>query len=147
MYQLTSTPANRDLTQNSTAMTALPNSPNTPVSPLSSSPCFSHLLPPDKEWYTPKEVAAIVGRTDQYVRDAFENQRILGHATVARAVRGREKRRSYQIHRSGVLLFLLESANYPPYELLDRLAEYLKRSSRQEREYFKQRLDYACRSG
>jgi hypothetical protein len=86
---------------------------------------FEFLLPPGKQWFTPKEAACVIGRTDQYVRDAFDNQKILGHHANGRARRGREKRRTYQIHREAILLFLLETANYKPDDFLHRVQELL----------------------
>jgi hypothetical protein len=47
---------------------------------------------PDKEWFSPKEMADIIGKTDQYIRDAFDNQKIFGHISNARSPRGQEKR-------------------------------------------------------
>jgi hypothetical protein len=93
---------------------------------------FEFLLPPGKQWFSPKEVASLIGRTDQFVRDAFDNQKILGHQNNARARRGRERRRTYQIHREGVILFLLETANYNPKDFLDRVQEILRNRSAQQ---------------
>ncbi len=93
---------------------------------------FDFLLPPDQQWFTPKEVARLIGRTDQYVRDAFENQKILGHQGNARARRGREKRRTYQVHREGVILFLLETANYGPDDFVGRVQELLRHRTHQQ---------------
>ena len=87
---------------------------------------FAFIVPRDKEWYSPKEVAALVGRSDQYIRNCFENQKILGHTCNGRAGKGREKRRSYQIHRDCILLYLLETANYEPPDFMERLAEILR---------------------
>jgi hypothetical protein len=63
------------------------------------------------------------------VRDAFDNQKILGHQCNARARRGREKRRAYQIHREAVILFLLETANYRPRDFIERVQELLRNRS------------------
>jgi hypothetical protein len=93
---------------------------------------FAFLLPPDQQWFTPKEVASIIGRTDQFVRDAFVNQKILGHQNNARARKGRERRQTYQIHREGLLLFLLETANYRPKDFLDHVQEILHNRSPQQ---------------
>ncbi len=87
---------------------------------------FESLLSTNQEWFSPKEVAAIIGKSDQYVRDCFENQKILGHVLNGKAIRGQEKRHSYQIHRHGVLLFLLETANYEPSDFAKRLKRLLK---------------------
>jgi hypothetical protein len=93
---------------------------------------FNFLLPPGKQWFSPKEVASLIGRTDQFVRDAFDNQKILGHQNNARARKGCERRRTYQIHREGVLLFLLETANYRPKDFIERLQEILRNRSPQQ---------------
>lgn len=100
---------------------------------------FAFLLPPSQEWFSPKEVAAIIGKSDQYVRDAFDNQRILGHASNARSAQVRRK--SYQIHRDGLLLFLLETANYEPADFLQRVAGLLRHRSRPELEKLQGELD------
>ncbi|MDR1456692.1 MAG: helix-turn-helix domain-containing protein [Puniceicoccales bacterium] len=68
---------------------------------------------PRQAWFTPKEVAAILNRTGQFVRDLLENGRILGHALYARG----DRRKSYQIHRSALELYLLKTANFAPDEL------------------------------
>ena len=99
---------------------------------------FSYLIPGDKEWFTPKEVAAIIGRTDQFVRDALDNQKILGHSCSAR---GNQKRRTYHIHRDGLLIFLMETANYEPRDKFERLADILKRAAPEERRFFIQCLE------
>ncbi len=99
---------------------------------------FSFLLPENQEWFSPKEVAAIIGRSDQYVRDAFDNQRILGHAANGRSRNVRRK--NYQIHRDGLLLFLLETANYEPDDFLDRVTTLLRHRTRNELEKVQQSL-------
>ena len=71
-----------------------------------------------QDWYSAKEVAAILGRTDQFVRDLLDNQRIMGHTLYAR---GDSRRKSYQIHRSALQLYLLETANYTPSDFTQRL--------------------------
>lgn len=80
---------------------------------------------PNQEWFSPKEVATIVGKTDQYIRDAFDNQKILGHTSNGRSPKGKEKRKTYQIHRDGVILYLLETANYDPEDFSERIRELL----------------------
>jgi hypothetical protein len=94
---------------------------------------FATYLIPGKEWYSPREAAEVLGRTDQYVRDCFLNQKILGHTANARSPRGRERRRHYQIHRDSLLLYLCETANYTPDDYLDRLAELIERASPEQR--------------
>jgi hypothetical protein len=93
---------------------------------------FAFLVPPNKQWFSPKEVASMIGRTDQFVRDAFDNQKILGHQNNGRARKGRERRRTYQIHREAVLLFFLETANYRPKDFVDRVQEILRNRSPQQ---------------
>lgn len=93
---------------------------------------FEFMLPPGQQWFSPKEVASLIGRTDQFVRDAFDNQKILGHQNNARARKGHERRRTYQIHREAVILFLLETANYHPKDFLQRIEEILRNRSPQQ---------------
>lgn len=93
---------------------------------------YAFLIPEDKEWFTAKEVAALIGRTSQYVRDAFENQKILGHILNGKARRGNERRRSYQIHRDAVLLFLLETANYDPEDFIVHVKHLLKNRTQEQ---------------
>ncbi|MDE6576203.1 MAG: hypothetical protein K2L24_02275 [Opitutales bacterium] len=87
---------------------------------------FFEFMLPNKTWFSPKEMASIVGKTDQYIRDAFDNQKIFGHVLNGRAARGHEKRRSYQIHRDGILLYLLETANYSQEDFTARITELLR---------------------
>ncbi len=103
-----------------------------PILPEENQHHFSFLVPPNKQWFSPKEVASMIGRTDQFVRDAFDNQKILGHQNNGRARKGRERRRTYQIHREAVLLFLLETANYRPKDFVERLQEILHNRSPQQ---------------
>jgi hypothetical protein len=103
-----------------------------PLAPEDTAQHFEFLLPPGQQWFSPKEVASLIGRTDQFVRDAFDNQKILGHQNNAKARKGRERRRTYQIHREGVLLFLLETANYRPKDFLERVQEILRNRSPQQ---------------
>jgi hypothetical protein len=93
---------------------------------------FEFMLPPGQQWFSPKEVASLIGRTDQFVRDAFDNQKILGHQNNARARKGQERRRTYQIHREAVILFLLETANYRPKDFIQRIEEILRNRSPQQ---------------
>ncbi|MDR0740556.1 MAG: hypothetical protein LBF34_02485 [Puniceicoccales bacterium] len=87
---------------------------------------FFSFMVPDKEWFSPKEMANIVGKTDQYIRDAFDNQKIFGHTSNGRSPRGQEKRKTYQIHRDGVLLYLLETANYSSEDFTERIVDLIR---------------------
>ncbi len=90
---------------------------------------YAFLLPKGKEWFTPKEVGAIIGRTDQYVRDAFDNQKILGHLLSGRSLKGSEKRKSYQVHRDALLLYIAQTANYDPPDFIGYIKALLKNRS------------------
>jgi hypothetical protein len=87
---------------------------------------FFSFMVPDKEWFSPKEMANIIGKTDQYIRDAFDNQKIFGHTSNGRSPRGLEKRKTYQIHRDGVLLYLLETANYSSEDFTERIVDLIR---------------------
>ena len=95
---------------------------------------FGFLLPEGKEWYSPKEVGALLGRSDQYVRNLFESRKILGHQINGRADKDCEKRHTYQVHRDCVILYLLETANYEPEDFMDRMVEILQHRSEEQLE-------------
>lgn len=95
---------------------------------------FAALLPKGKEWFTAREAAAIIGCSDQFIRDCIEDQRILGHQTrPAPRRKGGSSRPSYRIHRDGILLYLMETANYEPRDLIERLGELLRHRSPEQR--------------
>ncbi len=79
---------------------------------------FEFMLPPGKIWFGPKEVGSIIGRTDQFVRDAIKNRKILSHVSNARSKPGREIRNTYQIHRHALFLYLSKTANYNPKDFI-----------------------------
>ncbi len=102
---------------------------------------FERLLPPDQTWFSPKEVAAVIGKTDQFVRDCFLNQKILGHTANGRAGLRHEKRHRYLIHRDGVLLYLLRTANYEPDEFLAQMGELIRHRSPEEKQLLRRLLE------
>ncbi|MDR1432812.1 MAG: hypothetical protein LBI61_00530 [Puniceicoccales bacterium] len=86
-------------------------------------------------------MAAIIGKTDQYVRNAFDNQKILGHLLNGSAPKGEEKRQTYMISRESILLFLFETANFSPEDFLERLHEILANRSISQLLKIKQKID------
>ncbi|MDR2668077.1 MAG: helix-turn-helix domain-containing protein, partial [Puniceicoccales bacterium] len=90
-----------------------------------------------REWFTAKELAALLGRTDQFVRDMVDNGRILGHTLQGRGASGRKV---YQIHRSAVELYLLETANFTPSEYVTRVFNVVARLPRSDREKLRSML-------
>jgi hypothetical protein len=91
----------------------------------------------NKQWFTAKELAALLGRTDQFVRDLLENRRILGHALCGRGV---SERKSYQIHRRAVELYLLQTANFQPDDYVDSLARLIQCLPRDQRERIRNQI-------
>lgn len=75
---------------------------------------FEYLFPKGKEWFSPKEVGAIIGRSDQFVRNIFHCGKLLGHHTTPNGelVSGDEKRVYMRIHKRMIMLYLMETANY-----------------------------------
>ncbi|MDR1255847.1 MAG: hypothetical protein LBJ94_02915 [Puniceicoccales bacterium] len=107
---------------------------------------FEFLLPPSQRWFSPKEVASIIGKSSQYVRDAFDNQKILGHTLSGRAPRGKEKRKTYQIPRESVILYLIETANYTSEELLLRFHDILSNCSTAQLLKLQMAIDHLLKS-
>lgn len=87
---------------------------------------FEQFLSDNKTWYTVKEVAAFLGRSEQYVRDCFDNQKILGHVWNGKAKRGKEKRRTYHVSRKCLILFLMETATYDADDFFDRVKSVIR---------------------
>ena len=106
----------------------------------------SKLLPENKRWYTSKEAAGVIGRSAQYVRDCFDNQKIMGHALNARGAPGDEKRRSYQIPREALILYLMETANYQDGDFAQRVEILLNSLSYDERRNISEHLQKETRS-
>ncbi len=90
---------------------------------------FSGLLPKGQDWFSPKEIGAIIGRSDQYVRDTFYSGKILGHLSNGLAKKGKEKKSYLRVHRDAVALYLAQSANYSSDELISALSEIIGRLS------------------
>ncbi len=84
---------------------------------------FDFLLPRNRELFSPKAVAAIIGRSRNFVRKAFENQKIMGHVANSSAKRDEEKRQSYLIHRDYLLIYLPQTACHPLNNFKDQLFE------------------------
>jgi len=101
---------------------------------------FRWLLPTDRHWFSTAEVARLLHVSPQTVRDAFDNQKILGHRTNASARRGHEQRRHHKITRDAIILYLAESANYEPSDLYDHLEALFHRRSLAELDAIETRL-------
>jgi len=121
-------------------MNAIVTQTSTTLSPI------ARLLPEGKEWYTSKEAAQVIGRSAQYVRDCFDNQKIMGHALNARGTAGSEKRRSYQIPRAALMLYLMETANYRDGDYAERLGTLLDCLAPEERRKIGDRLREGTKS-
>lgn len=106
----------------------------------------ARLLPGGKEWYTSKEAALVIGRSAQYVRDCFDNQKLMGHALNARGPAGGEKRKSYQIPRAALMLYLMETANYQGGDYVQRIEALLENLSAEERRSLGRKLTEPSRS-
>ena len=107
---------------------------------------ITRLMPGGKEWYTSKEAAVVIGRSAQYVRDCFDNQKLMGHALNARGPAGGEKRKSYQIPRAALMLYLMETANYQAGDYVQRVEALLENLSIEERRSLGRRLTEGPRS-
>jgi hypothetical protein len=92
--------------------------------PSTSQSHFDYILSLKRDWFSSKEVALVLGKSDQYVRNAYEAGQLLGHAMNGSARRGEEKRKTYQFHKEGILLFLIQTANYEPQDFM-RALEYI----------------------
>ena len=90
---------------------------------------FTKFLPKGQEWFSPKETGAIIGRSDQYVRNTFYSGKIFGHLSNGLAKKGLEKKTYLRVHRSAILLYLAQSANYSSDDLHEALMQIIARLS------------------
>ncbi len=95
---------------------------------------IAQLLPDGKDWFTTKEAAALLGRSQQFVRDCFDNQALLGHTLSSHGLGAPATRRHHQIPRHVLLLYLLETANYRPGDFLARVLDLARTLTPEERE-------------
>lgn len=93
------------------------------------SDAFTKFLPKGQEWFSPKEAGAIIGRSDQYVRNTFYSGKIFGHLSNGLAKKGLEKKTYLRVHRSAILLYLAQSANYSSDDLHEALMQIIARLS------------------
>ncbi len=82
---------------------------------------FAELFPKDQVWFSPKEAGAIIGRSDQFVRDGFHSGKIFGHLSNWQSKHGNEKKTYLRVHRDAIVLFLIESANYTTEDFMKKL--------------------------
>ncbi len=94
---------------------------------------FAGLLPKNQDWFSPKEIGAIIGRSDQYVRDSFYSGKIFGHQSNGNSKKGLEKKSYLRVHRNAVALYLAQSANYSSEDLIDTLVQIIARLSDYQR--------------
>jgi len=90
---------------------------------------FSNLLPEDQQWFSPKEIGAIIGRSDQYVRNTFYSGKIFGHLSNGVARKGDEKKTYLRVHRNAIALYLAQSANYSTDDIVETVVQIIGRLS------------------
>ncbi len=90
---------------------------------------FSNLLPDDQQWFSPKEIGAIIGRSDQYVRNTFYSGKIFGHLSNGVARKGDEKKTYLRVHRNAIALYLAQSANYSTDDIVETVVQIIGRLS------------------
>lgn len=95
------------------------------------------LLPCNKNWFTPKEVAHVLNRSDQFVRACLESGQLLGHSFPSCGGR----RKSHQVPRDCLLLFMIQSANYEPVDLLEQMLQVVRKLSPDQRRLILHALD------
>lgn len=83
---------------------------------------FDFLLPFHKPFWRTDEVAEVIGRSIQYVRQLIEEGRLEAHQDSAYG-----DRKTSLVTRRSVLLYLAETANYDPGYLVIRIEVLLKR--------------------
>lgn len=90
---------------------------------------FDELFPDKKEWFSPKEVGKIIGRSDQFVRNSIYCGKIMGHISNGIKSRGDEERTYIQVQKKMIILYLLETANYTSDMFFNNLSYILRHCS------------------
>lgn len=83
---------------------------------------FDFLLPFQKPFWRTDEVAEVIGRSTQYVRELIDGGRLEAHQDSAYGTR-----KTSLVTRRSVLLYLAETANYDPGYLVIRIEVITKR--------------------
>ena len=99
-------------------------------------PFFERFLPDGQQWFSPKEVAAILGRSDQWVRKAFEAGTIFGCSANGTRPAARQKKQYISIPRDCLLLFLATSANFSGADYTYALVDLAKRLNERDIKLF-----------
>ena len=79
------------------------------------------LLPPERADFTVRETAEILGCSDQYIRDCFDQGKLMGQRANGRILSGHERRRRLRISRESILLYLAENATGDPETVVRRV--------------------------
>ena len=83
---------------------------------------FDYLMPFQKSLLRTDEVAGVIGRSKQFVRELIEQGRLEAHVDCAWGTR-----ESSRVTRRSVILYLAETANYDPSFHVVRIEVLLKR--------------------
>jgi len=90
---------------------------------------FECLFPKNKDWFSPKEVAAMLGCSDQYIRNSIHSGKIMGHIAGKVLDRNLDNKSFIRIHKHAVLVYLFETANYTSDSFIEKISEIISRRS------------------
>ena len=82
-------------------------------------------LPPGDS-FSPKELAGMTGFSAQHIRDCFSTGKIYGFQSNGRAEKGREVAWAKSIPRAAAALWLAQSMNCHPDEVMDLYGEAIR---------------------
>lgn len=82
---------------------------------------FDTLVPKYKDWFNSRETARIIGRSDQFVRNAIDEGILKAQSG------GCGKRKNSVVHRDDLILFLVRTASYDEGDCIREVKDILRR--------------------
>lgn len=98
------------------------------------------LLPEHKKSLSVRETAKILGKSTQFVRDAFRSGKIQGFALEGGSLKD-QIRASYLIPSQNLLCYLHQHANYGPADYRHAMIDLFSKASKTQLQYFKEYID------
>ncbi|MFI3290326.1 MAG: helix-turn-helix domain-containing protein [Opitutales bacterium] len=93
---------------------------------------FEFMFSNNKNWFSPREVAKMLGCSDQYVRNCIYAGKLFAHVASRENEAGDDVKSYIRIHRQGIEMYLLETANYTNDTFFEKITQILARRNSYE---------------
>ena len=82
---------------------------------------LSDIIPPNKIWFTAGEIAKLIGRSSQFVRQAIASGAILAFKFCSKGKDESKLRVHYQVHKDSLNLYLLETLTFEQSDFMKKI--------------------------